>query len=105
MIETQLQNLNELHVDESNQIKRIGLKYQNLKLPYIRFNDSLNRSSKIVNNGKFIMVFNLKIICFYCVYITITFTSMKSWLLDVSLIFNHRYSPNQTDNQSDMIFI
>lgn len=105
MIETQLQNFNELHVNESNQIKRIGLKYQNLNLPYIRFNDSVNRSSKIVNNGKFIMVFNLKIICFYCVYITITFTSMKSWLLDVSLIFNRRYSPNQTDNQSGIIFI
>lgn len=47
------------------------------------------------------MVFNLKIVCFDCVYITIT--SMKSWLLDVSLISNRRYSPNQTDNQSGMI--
>lgn len=57
----------------------------------------------MVNNGKSIMVFNFKIIRFDFVYIFNT--SIKPCFFDVSLIFNHRYRPNQTDNQSSIIFI
>lgn len=57
----------------------------------------------MVNNGKSIMVFNFKIIRFDFVYILNT--SIKPCFFDVSLIFNRRYRPNQTDNHSSILFI
>lgn len=57
----------------------------------------------MINDGKSIMVFNFKIIRFDFVYILNT--SIKPCFFDVSLIFNRRYRPNQTDNQSSIIFI